>query len=287
VSVVALVLNWNGLAATQRCLQSLNIPFLVIDNGSTDGSAEALAAALPPERFLRLPSNLGFAGGLNQGLPRVSTPYVLLLNNDAELAPDAVEQLLAALEANPTAAAATPTIYQGHPPDRSRRWYAGGRLGRWSATVHHHTAAPDGRTHAVSYASACCLLVRTAALAGGLPEGYFMYFEDAELCDRLAAAGQQILWVSAAEAWHAGGASTGSQAAKAPALDYYDLRNGLEFIRRRRHGPARATALAYMALVRLPRKLARILASAPDRPAALAAAWRGLRDGLAGRLGPA
>jgi GT2 family glycosyltransferase len=289
--VTAIVLNWNGLDATRRCLASLATQqpappaVRVVDNGSTDGSAEALAAELPPEVFLGLEANHGFAGGLNHALPHVTTPYVLLLNNDAALAPDTLARLVAALEADPGAAAATPTIYHGDPPARDARWYAGSHLGRWTAVVHHGATPPDGRTHAVSYASACCLLIRTADLAA-MPEGYFMYFEDVELCDRLAAAGRRILWVSGAQAWHAGGASTGSQRAKAPALDYYDVRNGLEFIRRRRHGPARLTAWAYLACVRLPRKLARIAWSAPDRQASLGAVWRGLADGLAGRLGP-
>jgi len=291
--VTAIVLNWNGLAATRRCLASLaaQLPtpphVLVVDNGSTDGSAEALAAELGPERFLGLPTNLGFAGGMNRGLAASATEWVLLLNNDAELAPDALARLEAALAADHGAAAAAPTIYHGEPPDRHARWYAGGRLGRWSAVTHHGDAPATGAPRAVSFLSGCALLARRAALLPGLAEDYFLYFEDAELCDRLAQAGWRLLWVPEAEAWHAGGASTGSQAHKAPALDYYDVRNGLAFIRRRRRGLARATALGYLAAVRLPRKLARILWSSPDRPAALAAVWRGLKDGLAGRMGPA
>ncbi|MDB5099854.1 MAG: hypothetical protein JWM80_4275 [Cyanobacteria bacterium RYN_339] len=276
--VTAIILNWNGLAATQRCLAALGgqARAIVVDNGSTDGSAEQLPGAL------KLAENLGFAGGMNHGLALVQDPYVLLLNNDAELAPDAVEKLVAALEADPTAAAAAPTIYHGHPPDRAQVWFAGGTLSRRTATVHHQLR-PDAGTHAVSYLSACCLLLRREALAavGGLPEGYFMYFEDAELCDRLAAAGHRLLWVGAAEAWHAGGASTGSEQAKAPALDYYDVRNSLLFARRRRLGPL---PWLYLFAVRLPRKLARIALG--RQWSSLPAVWRGLLDGLAGHEGP-
>lgn len=287
------VLNWNGLAETRECLASLEgcaARILVVDNGSTDGSAEALAAR-PDIDLLRLDANLGFGAGMNRGVAKAvaaGARQVLLLNNDARLAPDTLARLVAALEADPEAAAATPTLYAGSPPGRERRWYAGGRIRSWAGVIAHDTRPPDGRTHPVSFASGCCLLVRTRdwETLGGFREDYFLYFEDVELCWRWRKAGKRLLHASAAEAWHGGGASTGSQHLKAPDLDYYDFRNGLAFLREQLPAPRRWTALAYLAAVRVPRKLARILATSRPRGPALAAALAGLRDGFAGRLGP-
>ena len=298
--VTAVVLHWNGLEATCRCLEALaaaapETPVLLVDNGSDDDSAAALATLRGPT-VLSLPTNGGYGAGMNAGARAATTPYVLLLNNDAEVGAGMLAALRAALDADPRAAAAAPTIYHGRSPSRARCWYAGGSLGRWTAVTRHDpqppvdarrpadAARPADAPRAVGFASGCCLLVRAEAFAAGFDERYFLYFEDADLCRRWSAAGRPILHVPAAEAWHDAGASTGSRAAKAPALDYYDLRNGIRFLRGQ-PAPQRLSAWAYLLAVRLPRKLARILVSPPRGPA-LAAVVRGLVDGWRGRTGP-
>lgn len=293
-AVWAIVLNWNGEAATRRCVASLmaqdqpGLKVLVVDNGSTDGSAARLAG-LPGTELLALDANLGFGGGMNRGAAHAishGAAYVLLVNNDAVLAPDCVRRLVDA--AFPIAA---PTIVEGLPPAEEPLWYAGGSVSPWTGEPHHETdppragAAPRG----VTFASGCVLLVDAAAwrMLGGLDEAFFLYHEDVDFCLRAARAGLPIGWAPAARAWHEGGASTGSQATKAPALDYYDARNGLRVARTRLGLLARPVALYWWVNVRLPRKLARIALLAPDRGASLRAALRGAWDGILGRTGPA
>ena len=91
------ILNLNSFEVTLDCLRSLrqidypNYEVVLVDNGSTDGSADRLAAAAPEVRLLRSESNLGFAGGCNIGIRDAmarGTDYVLLLNNDTLVAPD-------------------------------------------------------------------------------------------------------------------------------------------------------------------------------------------------------
>jgi GT2 family glycosyltransferase len=99
------VVNWNGAALLPACLEALaaqqtSAPFetWVVDNASTDGSVELMARDFPHVRVLQNPDNRGFAGGNNTALRQVTTPYAVLLNNDASPEPDWLEQLLAPFE---------------------------------------------------------------------------------------------------------------------------------------------------------------------------------------------
>ena len=96
------IVNWNGERLLRSCLDALarqqtSAPFLtwVVDNASSDSSVELLAREYPEVRVLRNADNLGFAGGNNTALRVVTTPYAVLLNNDATPEPDWLEQLLA------------------------------------------------------------------------------------------------------------------------------------------------------------------------------------------------
>ena len=97
-----IVVNWNGERWLRPCLdalvrQQLTAPFLtwVVDNASSDGSVALLEQEYPQVRVLRNEENLGFAGGNNTALREVTTPYAVLLNNDATPEPDWLERLLA------------------------------------------------------------------------------------------------------------------------------------------------------------------------------------------------
>jgi len=293
VRTVAVVLHYGDPAATARCVASLagQCEPLVVDNGTGTYPAD-----------LALPENRGFAGGMNAGAALAfarGADAVLLVNNDAVLDAGCVAALAAS-----GADLAAPTIVHGLPPAAGPLWYAGGTLSRLTGEVRHRGGA--------TFLTGCVLWIRREAwlaLArrpsppppltrpcgapspagrgelGALDERFFLYHEDADLCWRAADAGLRLAWVPAARAWHEGGAATGSQARKAPALDYYDARNGLLLLRTHLAGPRLALAVAWWAGVRLPRKAARLLLRGPRR-AGLRAVAAGLRDGLAGRTGP-
>ena len=95
------IVNWNGAHLLPACLDALtdqkagfDFATWVVDNASTDGSAELLASRYPDVRVIAAPRNLGFAGGNNLALHEVSTPYAVLLNNDATPEPDWLQNLL-------------------------------------------------------------------------------------------------------------------------------------------------------------------------------------------------
>src|SRR4051794_14221890 len=110
--VTVVVVTWQGRHLLGPCLASLRrqtFPHRLVgvDNASTDGTPEFLAAEHPGATVVRNSANLGFAGGMQAGLDLVDTPYVALLNNDAEAEPSWLEHLVGHLEAHPEAAAVT------------------------------------------------------------------------------------------------------------------------------------------------------------------------------------
>src|SRR4051812_41360902 len=112
-SVVSLIIvNYNGGAFTPACLDSIpaGTETIVVDNGSKDGSPDAIAAKYPAVRVLRNAANLGFARAVNQGLLASSGRYVCLLNNDARLSPDTLSTLTAYMDAHPDVGMTAPQL---------------------------------------------------------------------------------------------------------------------------------------------------------------------------------
>ena len=106
LACVASVLAEQQATASHR----LQIELIVVDNGSTDGTAAALREAAPQARVLVQPANLGFAGGNNVGLAAARGRYLLLLNSDTEVRPGALAALVAFMDAHPDAGACGPML---------------------------------------------------------------------------------------------------------------------------------------------------------------------------------
>lgn len=241
--VTVVVLNWNGLRDTLECLESLShldyprYRVVVVDNGSTDGSPAAIRARFPEMEVIETGENLGYAGGNNVGLRYAlaqGADYVLLLNNDTEVAPDMLRRLVEAAEGAPGVGVAGPTICYHDRPEII--WSAGGGIDRrrgrtWMIGLDE---PDDGRFGAepreVDFVTGCAMLVRAAALreAGLLDERFFMYYEEVEWCARIRRAGYRIIHVPTAKMWH----KIFPQAQSDSALvHYYMSRNRLLFLR--------------------------------------------------------
>lgn len=221
--VVAIVLNWNGLADTRVCLRSLQqqdyaaLTVLLVDNGSTDGSVPALRAEFPELTILETGANLGFCGGNNVGMAWAlarAADYVLLLNNDAWFDPGMTRELVTAAEADPHIGMAGPKIYQAAPP--GTLWSAGGVVTYWgNVTGMRGFGQPDrGQFDTpadVDYLPGCGILVRRQVLEqiGLLDLAYYCYYEDTDWAMRARQAGWRVWYVPAAIMWHKGGNSTG------------------------------------------------------------------------------
>jgi GT2 family glycosyltransferase len=283
VNLVAVVLSWNGREDTLAALESLRgIPTVVVDNGSTDGSADAVAERFPDVELIRAGVNLGFAGGNNVGIRRAldrGADWVLLLNNDAAVEPGLVEALEAAAESRPDAGVLACKVLFA---DSDRLWYAGASfdalLGR---SRHHGFGGPDepGALTDTDRATGAAMAVSRAAIdaAGLLDEELFLYAEDLEWCLRIGEAGFAVVYVPAARVRHRVSAATGG--AGSPATSYYETRNVLAVVERHRPLPRGLTG-ARRAVVVAPRIL-----QAARRPSSAWAAVRGWRDYRRGRMG--
>ncbi len=224
------VVNHNAGAYLLRCLRSVlqraggvEVEVVVVDNASTDGSAEAAVAALPEVRLIRS-ENRGFAAGVNRGIAATSAPYVLVLNPDAEVVGGTLADLVRLADARPRAGAIGPRILN---PDGTV--YPSGRTvpGICTAVGHaflgpiwprnpftrrYHLADWDRSTERrVDWISGAAFLLRRSALdqVGPLDERFFLYAEEVDLFKRLREAGWEILFTPELEVLHAGGVSTG------------------------------------------------------------------------------
>jgi GT2 family glycosyltransferase len=290
----AIVLSWNGREDTERCLHALErveeppVRIVCVDNGSTDGSIEAVRGHHPETVLIENGRNLGFAGGCNVGIRWAlaeGAEWVVLVNNDAAIAPDAIAEFGAAAEQCPEAGVLAGKLYHADRPYRV--WYAGNRFLAWLGYSGRHRG--EGRrdrpryrrTSSTDRANGALMAISRAAIesVGMLDEQLFAYVEDVDFSVRARTAGFEVRFVPTARAWHRVGAST---AAAAHNL-YYGARNMVVVCER--HRP-------------LPRPLSRlrrgvILASftayalrQPNPRVALAAVRAGYRDARAGRLGP-
>ena len=239
--VIAIVLNWNNLADTLECVESLrcsdysNLAIWVVDNDSDDDPTPELRAKYPDVRVFRNTRNLGYAGGNNTGVRAgmdSGAAYVFLLNNDAVVAANCVRVLVAAAEAHPRMGMATPKVF--HYYRRDEVYWDGGVIDWHSGDVRHDssTLATEAGFLRSEWLNGCALLVRVAAIRdiGLLDERYFLYFEDADWSVRAARRGWTNAVVGEAQAWHKVNVSTGGFAN--PVMRYYFFRNRYLFAAR-------------------------------------------------------
>ncbi|RMF34803.1 MAG: glycosyltransferase family 2 protein [Chloroflexi bacterium] len=240
--VTIIVLNWNGGQETLDCLASLRrveyprFDVVVVDNGSKDGSPQAIRERFPEVTLIETGENLGFTGGNNVGIRHAlerGSDYLLLLNHDTEVAPDFLTRLVEVAEAEPEVGMAGPLIYYHARPDRL--WSAGGIVDRrrGEARMLGIGQRADGafrQVRPVDFVSGCALLVKAPVVAriGLLDDRFFAYYEEVEWCWRARQAGYQIVVVPQARVWHK--ISPEARAAS-PTVHYYMTRNRLLFLR--------------------------------------------------------
>ena len=247
--VFILLVSWNGKEDTLACLRSLqkltdaHPKIVLVDNASSDGTVEAVRRAFPGVHIIANAQNRRFAHANNQGIEfalQHGADYILLLNNDTEVAGDFLEHLLQRAETEAQIGMVGPKIYYKQPPDRI--WFAGGGISLWRGKIWHfglrkidHGQWDTARD--VDYLTGCCLLASRACVEriGLLDTGYFMYAEDADWCLRARQAGFRIVYEPTARVWHKISSSSGGQqvaegltAFKA----YHKVRSTLRFFRR-------------------------------------------------------
>jgi GT2 family glycosyltransferase len=215
--VTVIVPNWNGKDLIGDTLKSLkrqslkDFATLVVDNGSTDGSADYLEQHYPDVTTIRLSRNLGFAGGVNEGILQAKTPYIALLNNDAIADQDWLKNLVAALDNHPRVAIAASMMLQKSHPDRIdsageeySKWGLPFPAGRGEITKTYHPKK------SICAASGGASIYRSEVLEqiGLFDESFFAYYEDVDISLRARMAGYDISLVPEAIVYHAISATT-------------------------------------------------------------------------------
>jgi GT2 family glycosyltransferase len=235
--VTCIVVNWNGWRDTVACIESLlqsdysNLSILVVDNGSSDGSVPQLRAAFPWLEILNAGANLGFAAGNNVGIEialKRDAIYVWLLNNDTIVDPHTLTTLVSAAASDPSLGEIGSVLRYAHEPTRVQAW-GGGKINLWTGMSRHYHGPVEADK--LGFLTAASVLVPAAVFrrVGLLDDGYFMYWEDADLSFRIRAAGWKLGVAPDATLRHKEGGSTGQKSA---ALDRYVSASGIRFLRK-------------------------------------------------------
>ena len=259
-----IIVNWNTRDLLMQCLRSIAadcrssypgsvrqpglrelparpVEVFVVDNASSDESAQMVRESFPWVHMIENAENVGFARANNQAIEASNGAYVLLLNSDTEVLSDALATLIGYLDTHPKAAAVGPRLLNAdgslqpscHP--MLTPWREFWRLVFLDRIVHKATYGAtmwdSPVPQPVEVIKGACLLLRREALnqVGLLDESYFMYTEEVDLCYRLAQAGWELWWMPQAEVIHYGEASS-RQAAQAMYLQLY--RSKIQFYRK-------------------------------------------------------
>jgi N-acetylglucosaminyl-diphospho-decaprenol L-rhamnosyltransferase len=230
-AVTIVVVSYNSRLHLPACLSSVSdqeateVEVIVVDNASTDGSPALVTSLFPSGRVVVNRENRGFAAAVNQGIALASGEFVLLLNPDAVLLPGTLLRLVEFLEMRQGTAAVGPRQWVDAdltwqwsvvpcPPDLALLlaglpWIRRLGLERHRLSAHwalNRAIWRDEQPRNTRYLSGACLLLRRAALeeVGGLDEGYFLFLEDVDLCERLRAVGWLLYALPTAGVVHAG-----------------------------------------------------------------------------------
>ena len=217
VSVV--VPNYNGIAFVEACLRTLTqdapgAEVVLVDNGSVDGSLELVKERFPEVKVIALEKNYGFCRAANEGMRRVTSPYVILLNNDTEVLPGFTDALVSALQLEPRAFSAGAKMIQLHNPEKiddAGNFYCafGWAFARGKdKSVEYYEKSDEifaGCGGAVIYRKS--ILERI----GYFDEAHFAYLEDIDLGWRARIAGFKNIYVPRAKVLHVGSGTSGSR----------------------------------------------------------------------------
>jgi GT2 family glycosyltransferase len=220
--LTAIVVSYNDRENIGRCLSSIRTgsegsaaEVIVVDNASSDGSPDLVAADFPSVRLIRSTENLGFARANNLAIRRSRGELILFLNTDAALQEGTLAALLAELRRNPRTGIVGPALVN----DRGGFQVSfGGRVGFLSelfrkTVLNRYWARRlrrDRTRRKAGWVSGACFLARRRALeaAGFFDEDFFLFFEDIDLCRRVGRAGWEVVFLPEARAFHKGGATT-------------------------------------------------------------------------------
>lgn len=239
--VAVILVNWNAVDVTLDCIESIQrarhpeVSIIVVDNGSSDDSAEKIKKRYSSVVLIQNHENRGFCAANNQAISyalRNGFEVIVILNNDTIVERNFFHNSLSRMsEANADVLA--PAIYFAEHP--TRYWFVLGRANLWSGLFsnpfHKKEEGMVGPMDSTEFAVGCCFLAKSEVFRniGGFDENLFMYFEDIDWSLRVRQAGFEILLEPKAKVYHWVSFS-GNKAAKL--RRFYMTRNHLWILRR-------------------------------------------------------
>ncbi len=270
-----IIVNYEGADLTRDCAGSLMQhasphphEIIIVDSNSPGNDAATLEQSLPACRVFASRENRGFGWANNLGASRAEGEFLFFLNNDTTCSSDVVTPLVEFMEANPRCGIAAPALRNADGTVQ----ISGGKypsiLHEWSMRKSMRRGSPSA-SEALDWVSGAAMMVRRSVfdLVGGFDERYFLYFEDADLCRRIADAGFTINHLSGPTLIHLGGRSrekVGDRVLveyRRSQLHFYDKFNSLperlalrfylfgKFTLRLLTAPGRPTSLAILGLI--------------------------------------
>lgn len=241
MEISVIIVNWNTKSFLIHCLRSVfhaleqtEVEIFVVDNGSTDGSAETVRAEFPQVILVQNPKNLGFARANNQALNISRGEYILLLNPDTKVKKGAIETLVAFMENHPEIGVVGPQLlhHDGSKQNSIANFPSlvtellNKSLLRW-VFPRLFPGKERGFIDPIEVDSVigACMMVRREALqqVGLLDEDYFLFLEETDWCYRMKKAGWKVYHVPKAEVIHFQGKSAEKDKKRAK-VEYYRSR---------------------------------------------------------------
>ncbi|MET0466848.1 MAG: glycosyltransferase family 2 protein [Chitinophagaceae bacterium] len=263
VSIVTL--NWNATEVTCEFLESSrnltydNYEILVCDmNSDEDPTSRIESLNVPHTRVLRSDKNRGFSGGNNWGIRQAKGDYIFIVNNDTELTPDILQQLLAPFQQDPSIGVTCPKIRFYY--NRSVIQYAGFNpvniyTGRTTAVGNKEEDKGQHDTPGYTAgAHGCAMMVSREVIekTGAFPEVFFLYYEEWDWSARIIKNGFKIYYQAEALIYHKESISVGKAS---PMKVYYQTRNRILFMRRNSRKKELFVFLAFYSLVAFPKSV--------------------------------
>lgn len=233
--VFVIILNFKVKELSLKCMESVKnssykeLEIILVDNGSDDRIEEDVKKIKGVD-FIQTGKNLGYSGGNNVGIKKAlekDADYIFILNPDTVVDKDCIRHLVDGIEKNDAGIVGPKIYFEGS----KKIWYAGGIFNRQNVIGKHRGVDQEdnGRydvPQETDFVTGAAMMVKREVFekVGLLDERYFLYYEDADFCERAKRAGFKIMYIPNAVVYHENAASAGLGS---PLQDYYITRNRL------------------------------------------------------------